>query len=194
MTTFFSIDVETSSTNPETGSLLTIGGVAVDEATRQIVGDSFYVRLGITPRWNPETQAWWHGQHDEAKRELFDKYLVRHDPYTAALMLREWVLDTSPHDDDDEGRIFVANPVSFDWPWINKLLSSTLVDNPFHYRTLCLRSMRYGAQTAEKWGDRGRSTVPAIKHHALHDARAQAADLINLLTSKERAFELCGRH
>lgn len=41
------------------------------------------------------------------------------------------------------------------------------------------------ASSTETWGERGRLTEPWIKHHALHDARAQAHDLINLLEGKE---------
>jgi ribonuclease T len=94
-----------------------------------------------------------------------------------------WIERLAP---DPATRCFVANPVAFDWPWINELFLKYRGTNPFGYRALCIRSMHYGMFPSAIWGgDReawGDFHVPSqAPHHALHDAVAQAKELIGLL-------------
>ncbi len=200
MTTFFSVDVETSGLTPKTGALLTVGvqplswfaGCGGPEW-----GVPFYVRINrsqyleSSSYWDAgnETYDWWHEQSTEARAEAWeDRGLVRHDPIMAARMLSEFVVKTEP---EPEARVFVANPVAFDKMWITALydehahLEGCRPLDPFHYRSLCLRSMKFGLRPNSPWGsDRG-SREPGLPHHALSDAQAQARDLIDMLTERD---------
>lgn len=182
MTTFYSVDVETSSTNPFNGDLLTVGVVAVDTNGNTL--DDLYIRvepLG-TIAWDPDTLLWWKGQDIGVRAEAYeDDDLVRLYPHQAARQLREFVHKHGDVVDGSNENVFVANPVSFDYPWIVKLFHQSSVPNPFGYRTLCLRSAAWDHPA--EWGGKVRNHEADCRHHALSDARAQALDLIDLLTS-----------
>lgn len=200
MTVFFSVDVETANLTPwgTDGFLLTIGAVAVDwnPALRQASnGAEFYVRIDrsedLDPWWyggdsTPaphDTAKWWSEQATVPKNEAWlDRTLVRHSDATAARMFAEFVLLNQSSD----GAFFVANPVAFDKMWIDSLFGETGVENPFHYRSLCLRSMRFGLDARSPWGSSREDHDPEIPHHALHDARAQAEDLKMMLIRRDR--------
>lgn len=200
MTTFFSVDVEASSLTPGTGRLLTVGVQPVtwfaDDGDTEW-GVPFYVRinrsqyLDASSYWdvgNP-TFDWWIEQSVEARAEAYeDRGLVRHDALTAARMLTEFVVKTEP---EPEQRVFVANPVAFDKMWITALydehahLEGGQPLDPFHYRSLCLRSMKFGLRPNSPWGSDRESHEPVLPHHALSDAQAQARDLIDMLTERD---------
>jgi len=200
MTTFFSCDVETTSTSPLTGHLLTLGiqPVHLDEnliATK--LGQSLYLRIdqyasldeaAIDGMWgDPENEAssfgWWTKQNDQAQDEAWrDTSLVRQDHATAAGMVSEFARQVEP---DPYKRIFVANPVSFDKPWFDMLFWSSDVDDPFHYQTLCLRSMKFGLRRRTPWVSTRDNHEPKVPHHALWDADAQADDLVAMLSERD---------
>jgi hypothetical protein len=196
VTTFFSVDVESSALTPWEGHLLTVGIQIVQPDGS--FGDRLYVRIdrtdlvwladGRMDGFSEDTGLWWAQQAVDVQGEAFgDPTLLRHTPVTAARMIYEFVVD---HEPDDEGRVFVANPVAFDKMWVDSLFAETGVANPFHYRSLCLRSMKFGMRPASAWGDdrtEHRSTVP---HHALHDAIAQARDLSDMLAERDAPQDL----
>lgn len=196
MTTFFSVDVETSALDPWTGHLLTVGIQPVcwtPGARPFMTPDKLYVRidreesLAISGWDNPDnpsdTYQWYMKQEsivaDEAWR---NPTLVRHDPETAARMIAEFCLEIEA---DPKERVFVANPVSFDKMWLEELFATTGVTNPFHYQTLCLRSMKFGIRQASPWGMTRDNERPLIPHHAFHDAYAQALDLVAMLAERD---------
>lgn len=190
MTTFFSVDVESSGLTPGTGELLTIGIHVVDFKGLHplLLHDSFYVRIDKAHAlrdWmagNP-TFDWWAEQSEEARGEAFaDDSLVRHSQLTAARMLVEFVTTLEPL---AEQRVFVANPVAFDKMWLTTLFDSTRVADPFHYRSLCLRSMKFGLRRDSRWGSDRETHEPALPHHALSDAHAQALDLVVMLNERD---------
>lgn len=178
MTTFFSVDVETSATNIFEGELLTVGAWAVRDG--QLIGN-YYVRIaheGVRPRWEPSTRKWWDEQDDFVKGEAFaDRTLERVDSRIAAWNFVEWVEGCEPGDRRE--RVFVANPSTFDWGWVQQWLFPVQQHEVFDYRTCCLRSMAFG-QTRD-WSARVRTHESEHPHHALYDAKAQALDLIELL-------------
>lgn len=179
MTTFFSVDVEATGTDPFKHDLLTVGVVAVSEVG--LIGPSFYARIAYDRDvvWDPETLAWWKQQSKAAKDEVFKPATA--SPGNAATSLRDWVIrygGTGPHDN-----VFVANPAVFDHAWVRKLFSQGDVENPFSYRALCLRSASWGAGSVP-WSETQRTHKPLIEHHALHDAQAQAFDFIDLLRGR----------
>jgi len=208
MTTFFSCDVETTSTSPLTGHLLTLGIQPVrfgyetgprsnERPVPEVIPQTLYVRIdqqhnldedAITGMWgDPDNDAssfgWWQQQNDEARNEAYaDQSLVRHDILTAAGMVKEYVESVEP---DPRQRIFVANPVSFDKPWFEMMFWTADVSDPFHYQSLCLRSMKFGIRKGTSWVATRDNHAPRIPHHALWDAIAQADDLVSMLVERD---------
>lgn len=188
--TIFSVDVETTSTSTATGNLISIGAVAIESDGHGSLRDigEFYVRINNPdiinfedaefPAWDNDTLAWWQTQEQqspEAYAEVFDHSLVRHHPETAAKMLVEFV--EAKGGTDASACVFAANPASFDWPWIDRLLATWRIPSPFSHRTLCLRSAVYGSDINLGVAQRIRTNRPIRPHHALDDAKAQADDL-----------------
>lgn len=199
MTTFFSVDVETSATNPFEGYLLTVGiqPVRFDQHTLRVdmAPSSLYVRIDRSwelsqTDWETstsDTRKWWDTQSQLVRDEAWaDATLVRHDETMAARMITEYVHEVET---DPAQRIFVANPVAFDKAWIDRLYGEVGMDSPFHYRSLCLRSMKFGLRAASAWGSDRENHDPLIAHHALYDAVAQAHDLISMLNERDRPVE-----
>lgn len=192
MTSFFSVDVETSGLTPANGLLLTVGiQPVVYDGTGWVLSDgSFYVRidrgdLADSDHWQPGvgTHDWWAEQSEEARGEAWeDRSLVRHGDIVAARMVAEYVTTLEPH---AESRVFVANPVAFDKMWVTTLFDDTGVPDPFHYRSLCLRSMKYGLRPRSPWGSDRETHAPKVPHHALYDAQAQALDLVDMLVERD---------
>ena len=197
MTTFFSCDVETTSTSPLTGDLLTLGIQPIRFYADQLAIEypkNLYIRieqqetLDQDPNWgdadNPASSyGWWIKQNEQAQDEAWrDRTLVRHDLITAAKMVSEFVKEI---EQDPEQRIFVANPVSFDKPWFEQMFWMADVEDPFHYQSLCLRSMKFGLRKESPWVMTRDNHEPKIPHHALWDAVAQAHDLISMLGERD---------
>lgn len=178
--TYFSVDVETTGTNPFMfdHQLATVGAVAIDE--HGLILGSWYQRLEFDlERWDPETKTWWLGQNQLAKNEMFSTK-DRKPAYLAAHDFTRWVLDQSKAKPGDHEIVFVANPSSFDFGWIQRWFHQAWSTQPFSYRTMCLRSAAWG-RNKTSWLDHQRTNKPRIPHHALHDAQAQAFDLLELL-------------
>jgi len=197
MTTFFSCDVETTSTSPLTGDLLTLGIQPVRFYADQVAIEypqNLYIRieqqeiLDEDPNWgdvdnSASSYGWWVKQNEQAQDEAWrDRTLVRHDIITAAKMVSEFVLEM---EQDPKQRIFVANPVSFDKPWFDQMFWMSDVEDPFHYQSLCLRSMKFGLRKESPWVTKRDNHEPKIPHHALWDAVAQAHDLISMLGERD---------
>lgn len=205
LTVFFSVDVETTSTDPHTGRLLTVGIQPVwwdpsrsGSVRAWLDNDNFYMRLDQRdhyPEWfqtltdRDSTLSWWLKQNDHAQAEAFrDTTLARYDEYTTVkeiAMFVERVAGNLPA----RNRVFAANPVTFDRAWIDALWTnvryshdaSDIPKMPFHYRSLCLRSMGFGQKALAGWDTPGRTYESEVPHHALCDALAQAQDLRDLL-------------
>lgn len=191
---FFSVDVETSGLNPWNGELLTVGVAIVnasDPRDPYITNGSFYQRhlVVLTDEWydeslptENETCLWWRQQDKYVKEEAYlETGLKRLSTDELALMLSDWVIEKEP---DYNQRFFVANPVGFDKMWIDWLFEAAKMPNPFHYRALCLRSMKYGRTSLTgdlTYGSERANHKPEIPHHAFYDAYAQAEDLVVML-------------
>jgi hypothetical protein len=181
--TIFSIDVETSTTNPYTGNLLSVGVVAIDFDTLEI-GKSDYWELTYPESAkldSSDTYEWWEKQNEQAFEAAWGHRECRLAPNTVAELLSEFIIG---HSEDWNDRIFAANPSTFDYGWINQLLSGASVEDTFHYRTICIRSLAFGLYGGDWGGGRGESGewyLPEVPHHAYFDALAQGQDLIKLL-------------
>jgi len=204
-TVFFSVDVETTSTDPNTGHLLTVGIQPVwwepdrpDNVKAWLDADNFYLRVNQRqnyPEWfktltDPtSTLSWWLKQNEHAQAEAFrDDNLMRYDEYTTVVEIAMFVQRVSGNL-PLANRVFAANPVTFDRAWIDALWTNVRFSHdrsdipamPFHYRSLCLRSMGFGQRPRAGWDTPGRTHDSAVPHHALEDAIAQAKDLCDLL-------------
>lgn len=189
--TFLSVDVETSTKVAGMGELLTVGIVPVIYAHpggwRMVDSvDQLYLRIEHTvshdTRYHPsvDSLAWWSEQDEFVRREAFDQSLLRFPKHTAAKMIAEHVRSI---EDDPQKVIFAANPVSFDKPWVDMLLARVNLELPWHYRSLCLRSMKFGMDVEAGFGSDRTTHQSTVPHHALHDAQAQAQDLIDMLNA-----------
>jgi hypothetical protein len=172
VTVFFSIDVETSGLNPfiPEHQLLSVGALAVSEDG--LIDERWYERIKDEGTWDEGTREWWQQQNETAKHDIFDIKGV--DSIEAAQNFVQWVQGITDH------AVFVANPCTFDHAWVLRWLTSCGEPMPFDYRTLCLRSADWGRNPGP-WGLERNGHKPIVPHHALHDAQAQALDLLDLL-------------
>ena len=177
---FFSVDVETSSTNPFTGELLTYAIVPINADTLEIGEGKHWALEYDKNNFDPATIEWWSQQSLEAQTAAFEG--DRMTPSKAAAGILGYVHSFSRELHD---RVFAANPASFDWMWSEKLFASTPYDTPFSHRTLCMRSVLWG-HTGGRWGNSryksSSANYPLIPHHALHDAVSQAKDLVDMIS------------
>lgn len=172
MTVYFSIDVETSGLNPfvPEHQLLSVGAMSV--SSDGLIFETWYERIRDAGTWDPATREWWMEQNPTARSDIFDIKGI--DPSEAAKEFVRWVNETTDH------AVFVANPATFDHAWVLRWLTECGEKMPFDYRTLCLRSADWGRNPGP-WGLDRNGHRPVVPHHALHDAQAQAFDLIDLL-------------
>ena len=179
MTVFFSVDVETTGTNPvdPTHHLTSVGAIVVYETG--LLGPSWYCRIDYPDEWGEGTREWWLSQNKAAKQEQFTT--DRADPKLSAIQFVQWVESQVA---EDEEAIFVANPATFDYAWVLRWLTVFGIQSPFHYRTMCLRSADWGRNPGQ-WGLPRDGHKSVILHHALADAQAQAMDLVDLLRRGE---------
>lgn len=173
MTIFFSVDVETTGLEPfnPDHKLISVGAVAV--SPDGLIGDTWYSRLAYEDSWDPATRDWWMKQNEIARAEAMSD-MVGAIPVEAAHDFVAWVQEWTEHP------VFVANPATFDHAWIRRWMYESSLELPFDYRTLCLRSADWGRNPGP-WGLERNGHQPVVPHHALHDAQAQAFDLIELL-------------
>lgn len=206
---FFVVDFETSALDPWDGFPLTVGIVAVNEDgnlygdtiekdvvnNERVISGEFYARfpIGIRPNFHrpdllTETEKWWHNQASENPLAFDEAWGERmyHIPTGEILHnLKDWFDDIEP---DISQRYLCANPSHFDIRWLDYLYRGW--EKPYHYRGLCLRSMRYGIEYGGNnvfGSTRTENKVDEhhnfIKHHAMWDARSEAQDLSNLMTA-----------
>lgn len=187
---FFVVDVETSGLTPWTGQLLSVAIVPVTQEGEVLLDSVFYERLMHTvrdPREIPEdvltdTNRFWLDQPDDVISEAFSKYPRVH-PIDCRTYIKRWVEEIEP---DKSQRFIAANPSAFDKMWLESLYGQEYDSMwPFHYRSLCLRSFRFGLELSETvFGSRKGAQESAIPHHAREDAIAEALDLSYLIELK----------
>lgn len=194
---FFVVDVETSGLTPWTGELLSVGIVPVTEfgEIEPDIENHFYSRVvyqGANIHYISEenmtpTQKWWLEQDYVVRDEAWNGYPRTH-LYKLRNAINEYVERIEP---DKSKRFIAANPVAFDKMWLESVYAQEYNKLwPFHYRCLCLRSMRYGLEFEEtEYGSAKGAQESQVPHHAYHDALAEAYDLKHLIELKERYIE-----
>lgn len=175
------LDLETLGTGPD-AAIVAIGAVAFDPRSYTL-GDTFYrvIDLESALRWSGtvdgSTLKWWLSQPDAARREL-----ARDDATDFPDTLEgfsTWCSTLCPRDDL---RVW-GNGAGFD----NTILRQSylrvfgVLDEPslpwIHWNDRCYRTVKAFYPHIPK-------PAPAIKHHALEDARAQAQHLLAMLAAK----------
>lgn len=201
---FVVVDIETTGLNPNHDRILSLGAVAVeyDGQCATICSDYFYQRIDQRT-WIEETNwyatvvdtrstlSWWLKQPMQAQLEAWrGAYFGTATEAQVASDFHTYLRHMQLSGDMTSRPIFVANPASFDKPFIDQLFHTHKYHNQFDYRTLCLRSMAYGGNKYTGWGNNVRTNEALIPHHAFFDAYAQAHDLVDLLTTRDdNAYE-----
>jgi DNA polymerase III epsilon subunit-like protein len=167
----FAVDVETSGLIPGRHDLLSVGIVEVHtDARLHVIRDDIK-----SVNWDPDTRRWWESQ-EEAWGRL--RYLSHVDGVPLPAMMsriQKFVADFPGP------RFLVANPSSFDVPFLNVAFHDTGVESLFHHRTLDVRSWvmgKYGTVdlTASLHTVTGRDRIEPVPvpHDALADAEVVA--------------------
>lgn len=170
---FFSVDVETAGPSPARHALLAIGAVPLHAPAQ-----GFYVELQpLTLQAEPEAMAI-HGLSLEA-------LAARGRPPAEAMAAFEaWVLEQTPA---GARPAFVGFNAAFDWMFVCDYFHRFLGRNPFGHLALDLRSY-FAAAARLPWEQATFEALAAhtglrvsLPHHALEDARLQAALFQELL-------------
>jgi DNA polymerase III epsilon subunit-like protein len=163
-----SVDIEASAQTPGIGSLLSIGACLVD---RPDVG--VYIELQPVPDrdWEPSAEA----IHGLDRARLESEGLP---PEEAMAQLERWLIETCA----GAQPIFVGFNAPFDWMFVADYFHRYLGRNPFGISALDLKSYYMAREGLSRWEETRRIHVderlglaPDHTHHALEDARGQAA-------------------
>lgn len=177
---YYSVDVETTSTNPFNGQILTFGMCAINAETLEMSeGLHIPIQYATGGPVDPATYDWWLEQESSTYETAWGQGQKRFTAKEACQKITDFILERSSLQES----IFAANPVSFDFAWTRKLFTEGDHTLPFNYRTLCMRSMSFGI-TGGRWGQAralDNPHVSKIPHHALYDAEAQGLDLIDMI-------------
>lgn len=187
MTTYFSVDVETTGLDYRAHDLLSVG-IAVVQDLEIVDSDHWTIDHGRSLHWDLNTKEWW----NEFPKQLELATTGFNSVYEAAESIREFVVD---YEEDEAERIFVANPAVFDWQWFDYMFYHASVRNPFSRdtgvdtRLLDLRTAVWSfnpslsfKQSRSEWKEF--EVKPSLPHYALSDATAQAMELIKVLETR----------
>lgn len=166
------LDLETLGVGP-TAPVIAVGAVAFDLSTGSI-GDEFYEAITLESvltgkfKLDPGTLKWWIGQSTEAKAAAFNGNAR---PLAQVLQrFAEWIGRDAEHVE------VWGNSPAFDCVILKHALTVAQVPVPWRFwNERCFRTIKAlhpGVEYVE----------PKVKHHALHDAKAQAEHLIKLLS------------
>jgi ribonuclease T len=164
---FVSVDVETAGPNPSQYALLSIGACFVSDPAR-----GFYVELKPTSL-NTTTEAL--TTHNLSLEHLMETGLP---PAEAMSRFETWLSDEIPTGNKP---IFVAFNAPFDWMFVNDYFHRFLGRNPFGHSALDIKAFYMGS-TRISWSQTAMKHIGPrfienfkMSHHALQDARDQAA-------------------
>lgn len=170
-----SIDVETSGPTPGTGSLLSVGACLVTDPAQ-----TFYRELrpieGLP--WDRATER----VHGLTRTYLATAGLA---PDAAMADLVAWVGSVAPA---PARAVFVGFNAPFDWMFVADYLHRFTGGNPFGHGALDLKALYMGRHGVARWAEttqehvrRAHPVTARGTHHALDDARVQAALARSLL-------------
>lgn len=122
----FSVDVETAGPMPGIHDLLSIGAVAYDVHGNEYGEFSANIERSLRYRQDPDTMRWWDTQPAAWEALQSDQVELAQ----AMRDFRRFVTSTSIGAGQP---VFLADPVVFDYPWINWAFVEVGVENPFHF-------------------------------------------------------------
>jgi hypothetical protein len=180
---YFSTDVETDGPTPGLNAMLSLGSAAYAE-TGELLG-TFSVNLETLPESAPDpiVSRWW-----KTQAQAYAACREKPEPATVAMpRFAKWVLATA----GNCRPIFVAWPVSFDFPFVAYYLNRFAECNVFGFKAIDIQSLAMGVLAEPRLGTvikdhLPRSWIPnrAHTHVALEDALEQG----ELFLSIQRAI------
>ena len=124
----FSVDVETSGPTPGVHHLLSIGAVVYDCDGYEYAEFSANIVRALDYQDDPDTTEWWRTQGAAQAALKHDQQpLVDVMADFGAFVRRQCMTNKNP--------VFLADPVVFDYPWINWAFGNASVPNPFHFNS-----------------------------------------------------------
>lgn len=196
--TFFVVDIETSGVDPTTDVIFSLGCVVVtyNGETATIEPNYFYESIDQTDwikatNWfdtimdQQSTLSWWLRQPIDVQKAAWRANLNRFRQNEVASMFVDFVAAMVAG--TSSRPVFAASPSNFDRPFVDELLRNSGEDNPFDYRSLCVRSLAYGRREHMDWGVNGWQHRSQVPHHALYDAYGAALDLQMLISERDEA-------
>lgn len=176
---YFSTDVETDGPTPGLNSMLSLGCAAYAETGELL--STFSVNLETLPDSGPDpiVSRWW-----ETQAEAYAA--CREDPESAAVAMprfADWVLMTA----GNRRPIFVAWPVSFDFPFVVYYLSRFAACNVFGFKAIDVQSLAMGVLAEPRLSTVVKNQLPRRwmpnrphTHIALDDAIEQGELFLNI--------------
>lgn len=172
---FISVDVESSGPIPGDYSMLSLGACVIGDDDKGFYTEFKPLNDNAIPEATRVTGF------DLAKLAESGEH-----PEIAMKQLAAWVKEVS----GDRKPIFVGFNAGFDWSFVNWYFAHFLMDNPFGFAPLDIKSYYMGL-TGCTWEDTKSSRIrmefqPAKPgdHNALNDARAQGVMFDKMRTSK----------
>jgi hypothetical protein len=169
------IDLETLGTRPGS-AVLAIGAVFFDANG---LGYEFYKRVTLESclkaglKMDASTVLWWMGQEDAARRELYDKELMRNDLREAMGAFSDFLLVCDP----DDLKVW-GNGSDFDIVLMLDCYEAVGLQAPWKfYNHRCYRTLKSLAPHSSANRARG------VHHNGLDDAKSQALHAIQVATS-----------
>jgi hypothetical protein len=208
---YVNIDLETTGPSPDKNAILQIGAVAHDSSTWTEVGHfSGNVAIPANREWSSKTRLWWE-TNEEAGKDKLD--LMTRSPWSTDWVIKaffDWLLflpNCSKTTTDDRRIAFVANPISYDMPFLHSYMREYVgaaweewvqanevgfggIDLP----TLAMCVMgasasdkvpAYPDARRRKWPERWVSKDLPHTHIAIDDARHQAFAFICMMRELE---------
>lgn len=163
-----SVDIEASGQSPGVGSLLSIGACLVDDLEVAI-----YLELKPLPdrKWDDDAAR----VHQLERGRLEQSGL---DPTLAMTRFADWLAEAA----NGGQPIFVGFNAPFDWMFVADYFWRYIGRNPFGISALDLKAYYMAREKVERWErtrrmhiDKTLGLAPDHSHHALDDARGQAA-------------------
>lgn len=174
MNTALMIDFETLSLK-ENATLLALGAVAVDTATGAVVSE-FYSAIDPCQQpgrdIDPSTVLWWLSQSKDSQKQITDAtYSTANDIKHVAHVFAEWYGALG------NGHIECWSNGAVDHAWLSSMMAYSGLKNPVPYwQQRDYRTLRGMFPLVEADKPDG-----FIAHHALWDAKYQAAHLVKLM-------------
>lgn len=170
MTIAMMVDWETLDTK-HTAAVRSVGWVVFCYDTKQILRTGYIdginvqaqLKLGRTISWS--TLCWWMAQSEEARQAMFTD--------DAETTFREAVMELGREFQDLECVEIWGNGTDFDTKITESLLDLLHMPPFWHFRKQrCYREFMIGKQRIHK---------PEVSHHAMHDAIAQAKNVLEYI-------------